>query len=641
MGRSSVTRCVRESLAALVVDTTHADRIHGRWFTSVDPALTLIVTAVPSPNTEGTKGKVQWTSVPAGTAVNRDVATIPRTPAGGPYKVTAQLNNSKSIDLYFVEILTLVCENGTSVGADTWKYYVGNGNAEITATPNPDWYRYRNRFRWSWNLGSRGKSNRRRLLPLNAAGDYTVTATLYSHSKSLTVRVCEVPILQVNKLTFGGGHTINCDTLGNFDNIWEDGRADPAAPVNPAAGPNSPLCYTRDSRIQITAKFNVTTHPTEQENVTIKGTANFGGRQLTWEHQNLQVNSGDADVTTPAMTSDRSIPDKVACYENLAITWKVTGPDGVTRDAGQTTHTVYATLAAPAGGNPLYWTLLDISYRAAAGATSEEKLVSKAYAPFRNATGDGNGLRRLRDDQELSYYLNGVNTSSVDVFATKDLLQRADGTARCGAWGSFLVDMCKIHGITSVAMFGIKPRANQTLILVENCTFTGNGTISDEFTHRGTVDCVKQDGVAGQGKTNPQFIFGDHALVEFTHNGTVKIYDPSYGTGPWSNIKKLGKKSIAGLGDANGGYTQFYQGATRQFITDECSRGFIRHTVTAGQTVADIARLYAVRGGANALYNHAYNYPLRQHRAAIALVTTGDVVIIPRDTSNISIMKRG
>ena len=60
---------------------------------------------------------------------------------------------------------------------------------------------------------------------------------------------------------------------------------------------------------------------------------------------------------------------------------------------------------------------------------------------------------------------------------------------------------------------------------------------------------VKWSSVAAQGNDNPIAIFGDHALVQ---KGT-QIYDPSYGTGPFTGILDWENKSVDGYG------VQFYK----------------------------------------------------------------------------------
>ena len=66
-------------------------------------------------------------------------------------------------------------------------------------------------------------------------------------------------------------------------------------------------------------------------------------------------------------------------------------------------------------------------------------------------------------------------------------------------------------------------------------------------------DAIDESGVAGQGDINPLAVFGDHALVQ---KGT-QVYDPSYGTEPFSSILDWENESVDGYG------VQFYKYPSR------------------------------------------------------------------------------
>jgi hypothetical protein len=624
------------------------------------------VTAVTAPNNGGVWANLQWQNAVGGGA---QTATVPRTPAG-PVRVTASLDNDRSVDLHFVELTSLVSTTGTLTVADTWKCWVrAGGFADVIATPNPDWYRYRNEFTWTWtdagahaganpNASAAGQSARRRRVPLDHAGDtIAVTAMLYEDSKTITIRVCQPPVLQLQQLQFDG-HVVACDERGHFDRIWELGRIDPdpanAAVVNPSGtNINSVLCFTSGSAVTITATFNVTTAPTDPEVVTIRGRARIGGTAFLWEQVGLAVPAVAAPVTTVAMASAATLPVRVGCYDGVVIRWEMDGPDGRTTDLGQTTHQVYTLLAAPVapqvgvtGALPvptMYWTLLEFTCRPAHGATTAAQMVSRSYSPLKGTTGDGNGPRRARDRQRLSYWLQGVNSAAV--FETAELLDAADGSGRCGSWANLLVDMWAIHG-QAARVSGVVPQQNPVAdhgFLVKNCTFTGNGAAAAApWTHVGhnvaaAGRCSKATGVAGQGKTNPTFAFQDHAIVEYGGH----VYDPSYGMDIHSSVLSWEKAAIAGMGRFSqflAGWHTFNAGGALE-IPNDCSKGFRVHTVVGGETMAAIGALYGI--SANALWTHGYNHALRALRVGgMATIAAGDVVNVPRSGSNIAILRR-
>ncbi|MBU1700623.1 MAG: hypothetical protein KJ970_11710 [Candidatus Eisenbacteria bacterium] len=646
MTQNACLPCQREKITALAV-TGGATRIYRKWvvgpqnwFTSSHAAMTVGLTAVTQPNNRATHAKVQWGGLPGGAVPNLNMVSIPRNPVGGPVTITATLNNSKSINLYFIEIQTLVCENGAQINGDTWKFYVGRDRAEITATPNPseDWFR--SRLPWVWNTGVAGSSKRRRRVSLNNAQDIQVITNLYNASKTINLHICQAPLLEIEELTFAGGHTVNCDTVADFDNIWNRNRVDPMSPLPGAVNTvHSPLCYTRNQRIRITARFNVATAPTEQEQVTVRGSADFKGTRLRWEKINVAVGPADAAVTVANMDSDVSIPNQVYFYENLKIAWEIVGPDGVTRSAGQTKHQIYALLNDPVVGTPIYWTPLHLSCQSAKGRTTQNDLVTYAYKPLQKTTGDGKGLSRRRDGKKLTYWGRGLDSPAI--FTTQDLLQNSEpdgitATGRCGSWARFFIDMCKMHGVNALQLIAVIPKDPNVAFLVQKCKFKGKGTWPSDFSHlagRGKQLCTKMTGVAGQGKTNPTFTFCDHALVRYGG----EIYDPSYGLQPYPSEKAWEDAAIAGIGD-NASHWLFCQDGSRLHITQECSRGFIAHIMLPGETVADVVILYGVTGGENALFQHAQNHDLRSFRATVADVQTGDEIIIPRDISNIALL---
>jgi hypothetical protein len=316
----------------------------------------------------------------------------------------------------------------------------------------------------------------------------------------------------------------------------------------------------------------------------------------------------------------------------MTIAWSMIQSDGATWSAiGKTQQTLYVTLKAPAGVKA-YWTLLDLSCRAAAGKTTENDFVPAAFSPFRATVGDGKGIQRKGDGVRLSYYIAGWDTSAAQsVYSARGILSRPDGTGRCGGWADLLIHLFRIHGITSAKqLWLVRDDAEHSdmskRFLVKNCDFVGAGTSRDEpgYPYKGNVECVKREGLPGQGKTNPQFDFGDHVVVE--HGG--KIYDPSYGSGPTAGLRSYEDAAIAGVGEMKDGIL-FNQGGTPQAISEICGKGFIRHVLASGESLATVAASYGVTS-VDALFGHAYNKTLKFIRVTPTNVVAGDTVLIPR-----------
>ena len=298
------------------------------------------------------------------------------------------------------------------------------------------------------------------------AGPYTynLTDTIFCQSESPPVsygrgignnsgrspRQCpSVPVLAIQEVSFTGNNPVDNDTTGPFPSPeWKNGAASQA-----------PVSYSRNKNISFTAKFNVTTAPLCAEQVAIKATATFGSASLEWD-ATITVSPGDTTASA-SLTSNNPLANEIGIFESSSITWQINPVNKGWQAAGTTSNVLYVTLGDPSG-SPNYWTLLDISCRGAAGKSNENDFISASFVPFRSTIGDGNGFKRKRDGAQLTYYKNGAGTPSTSVFSCSDLLSRADGTGRCGAWARFMVAMHQVHGVTSSSSTWRKARRRKS-----------------------------------------------------------------------------------------------------------------------------------------------------------------------------------
>lgn len=263
-------------------------------------------------------------------------------------------------------------------------------------------------------------------------------------SPKLTVKRKIHSKLSLKELTFKGNNPIDNDTFGNFPAPeWKVARAQTD---------QAPVAYARNQKIILDAKFAVDVQPSLAEPVEISAKTKFGSSSLEWKGT-VNVNPGDTQVTLN-LTSDRTLPNEVGCFETSDISWHMKPKGQPEAAAGTSRNLLYVTLGDPSG-TPNYWTLLEISCKGAAGAKDEDAFVKESFKPFTNSLGDGKGIRRKRDGVELTYYKMGGGTPSSGVFACSDLLSRGDGTGRCGAWARFQVAMHQAHGVTSSAVIGV------------------------------------------------------------------------------------------------------------------------------------------------------------------------------------------
>jgi len=342
--------------------------------------------------------------------------------------------------------------------------------------------------------------------------------------------------LTIHEITFRDNHVVEKDTDGNFDKPeWVNGR-------NP--NDQAPACYTRKKKVQLTAVFNVTTKPSSRETVKIKGSATFDGVTLEWTGK-VTVNPSDDQVGNVRMKSNNKLPNQVAYHDTVAITWQMNPANTGWSGAGNSDHLFYITLGDPSG-TPAYWTLLDVSCRAANGQTTEAGVVDPVSRVFNNHLGDGSGIIRKRDNTRLTYW-NPDTTTAMD---TRALLARPDGSGQCGSWAEFLIDMYKVQGINTghkVIVFlntSIVPLSSA--FLVKNWTFNEPPvSTANSFTHIWGTQCVEANGIPGQGNDNPPGAFENHFIVKSLT--TNRLYDPSYGAGPFLDKQEWENAAIDGL----------------------------------------------------------------------------------------------
>jgi len=345
--------------------------------------------------------------------------------------------------------------------------------------------------------------------------------------------------LLLESVTFGGNHVVEQDTLGNFaPPEWLRGRSK-----------QWPVCYTRAKPVKVTAKFTVVIHPTAAEDVRIKARLALGSSALEW-NGSVHCGPSDHEVVTAELTSTGPLPNEVGCFDAAEVEFSAAPPGDSFSSAGASRNVLYVTLGDPSG-TPAYWTLLDISCRAAAGSTTAEGVVGKSFVPFTSRT-----LTRKRDGVGLTYW----NPDTTTATNTQQLLSSSDGSGQCGSWSEFLIDMYKVHGITSSDKVLIVRTVPDWLgsvagFLVKNWEFSGSGSHAPPFTHKMWTECIKKPGIPGQRNPDPPPAFFNHFIVR----SFGKFYDPSYGAGPIADQTSWEVGAIDGL--FSHGYTGYPKSA--------------------------------------------------------------------------------
>jgi len=308
----------------------------------------------------------------------------------------------------------------------------------------------------------------------------------------------------------------------------------------------------------------------------VTGTASFGGRALRWKTR-ATLDERDGVLETGPMTSDRKLPDRVA--RRMTIRWKVKA-GGRAYAVRNSTHPLYVVHAKPTATPWL--SLVDLTSRAADGKTTTADVFEAIWFEFESRAIHPRALDPVTggvsvERDVLRYWtpwtllddyiaLSGLMTCPKNA-GTAGILK--DRVGRCGSWAPFFSDALGVQGLAatprSVRSFPDAPTGppGARLMLIKTWTFSGppRPGADPSFPFQTEINipdagprsfgalrqALDAPGVAGQGREavpNPPgwFAVGDHALAIYD----AKIYDPSYGSGPFDDIRAWALASLAG-----------------------------------------------------------------------------------------------
>ena len=560
-----------------------------------DPVKKVRVKAITEPNDERAWSQLNWEG--ATKLGNGQEAEVDITSFGDlPVKATLDVPKKVTIEVYDLDAVTCPLPKVLEAGKK-WKAYASNTKVtRLKVTTKPDEERVWKHLTWSAGTATPGKNECD--VELKPVGDKTVNVSLEAKSLPAILHICQWPVLEIFEVGFECHEIWNDGAQGRiakaFDKKWKVGRPEPITSKH-APATQSPICFTRNKKIKVGGFFKVTTLATEDETVKIKGALGFSDLE-----GDITVQAGKGFAMFGWLVSPVPVPNKVDCQDAWKIDWTHALEDGTMADAKSSTHQLYVLLGDPnPSGTKLYYTLVDMSCRFGKDKTTENEFVLASFKPFKDSVDDNKGYPRKGDGLKMSYYKQGVKTAADDnTYTTEGILSGPDATGRCGGWASFLIHMWSIHGVIATQRWFIRS-PNKALLdddqrfLVKNCNFTAIADLTGLYTHTGTKD-RKADGAAGQGKKNPQFDFSDHVVVK--HGG--KLYDPSYGMGPYDDDKTYLSAALDGLGSYATGKLDFKQTSdnTKQHIPKECvpyTKGFADFRI-GPETFADVAKEYGI-----------------------------------------------
>ena len=263
---------------------------------------------------------------------------------------------------------------------------------------------------------------------------------------------------------------------------------------------------------------------------------------------------------------------KVRLYkDNYSIQWSAKTDKSQVEDEKTkfltTNHRFYISRAkgrCGASEDYVYETTLYVSCGAADGKTDVADVFNAIWAKFKTRQVEG------LDGGVLAYYKAGQKTKAVRVpfgEATEQLIINKDG--RCGNWVWFMLDCMLSQGIFG-ALDSLQPSAadeGAVSVLVADWGFSPNGGTVDDPRYRYKLDLTApkwtpierlvdveasevfpKPGIPAQGMKNPISIFREHQIVLYPwpRSENTRVYDPSYGTGPFRDKPHWDERSTQG-----------------------------------------------------------------------------------------------
>lgn len=359
---------------------------------------------------------------------------------------------------------------------------------------------------------------------------------------------------------------------------------------------NWPVVYVKLGKPTLTARFTLEKATEEfialrlEGNATVTGEVPLNGTTIKFTalvtKAELEANKGF--FITPEVASENALPNRVL-YERSTITWrwkvKEAGQPAFEQELGKTTHNFYLVAATPL--REPFLTLLDLATQGiqaeALQPPSTAEIIKGVMSEFKTKKIglrwyelEPGTLRRGGTVMRYWYLLNTLRAlgnrskeieeaeaaeqsteekedrkEEEEACALTDspahvayLLRHAQG--RCNHWAFALSYALAAEGVKSeVLELGTEYGAGEPcaaykscFMLVKNWKFEGEGTSGNPtFPYTG-AEVIDADGVEAQGVKNPVSAFYNHFIVE-APKGSGELYDPSYGTGPFSGANAL------------------------------------------------------------------------------------------------------
>ncbi len=340
--------------------------------------------------------------------------------------------------------------------------------------------------------------------------------------------------VQLKEVTFSGDkfHDVERDLDGSGlyqPPHWQDNSQPLDGDADDPGDHKYPVCYTRNAKMRLSATMVVEPADLFGGSVQIRGD-DWGGFDIPVRAASVQ---GDL-LSLTNVECPQKLANAVDIFDAnnpFDIVWKLSPNNGVNWfSVGVSRNVLYVVLDDPTGHT--YDKVLDFSCSWAKTKNDPQEVFDAVWDKIDDLNATGYKYWGPDADGKLTIL---------------DLIRNQDGT--CQAWGEFFQGLCVAHGIP-VSLEEVTPKLPTYYgLIVKNKDF-GPKRYPPPFEYD-KDELIDKPGIKGQGDVTPTTkLFVNHAINKFGG----KIYDPSYGRGPFNDLHAWEEDAIRAYGEqATGG----------------------------------------------------------------------------------------
>jgi hypothetical protein len=299
---------------------------------------------------------------------------------------------------------------------------------------------------------------------------------------------------------------------------WQDNSSPLDGDADDAGDKKYPICFTRNTKMKVSAKWRI---ELSGLGITVKVKGDGPGN-LDFPETTATISGNDLTITD--VECSNPFVNEVDFFDPMSIAWSFSVDGGSTWcAAGTSANQTYVTLGDPL--TTVFHTLAHLGCKNADGESSVAGTADGVYGEFTDRV-----VRRLLDNKQMTYWFN----NQMGATETAGILQRLDANGNCQAWSALVRDSFKVQGISADRIRALPDSAYDWSILVKDWQINDPPSGSGGYPYIVGADAFDQNGVPGQGNSNPPGAFNGHWIT--LCNGCY--YDGSYGAPKVSGADK-------------------------------------------------------------------------------------------------------